>query len=1612
MKNLFKKPEVRGRKSEAGSRKPEVRGRKSEVGSQGSEIRSRKSEIRGRKTGMFNQIISKVSGFGLPTSGFGLRALAYGLITALLYTPLKGICQAPVITYPGPQTYTVGSVIPQLTPTNTGGAPAANGQTLTFAGTGSAGSSNGTGTSASFNQPLGTAVDAPGNIYVADAANELIRKITPAGVVSTFAGTGSSGAVNGTGTAASFYHPVGMCVDAAGNIYVADENNNMIRKISPAGVVTTLAGSGSQGSADGTGTAASFYNPCGVAVDAAGNVYVGDNSNNKIRKITAAGVVTTIAGSGAVGSGDGTGTGATFNQPFSVTLDPFGNLYISDRYNHRIRKLVLATGVVSTVAGSGTAGWADGTGPAASFNYPTTIISDASGNVFVADYHNNRIRKVTSGGVVTTLAGSATAGSANGTGTAATFNYPFAISIDASGYLYVGDLNTDLVRKVATTPFGVTPYLPTGLSFNTANGVITGMPLTTATAAGYTIYAYNSSGPGSASLNITVTTAALSLGQGQNYIVTYSPMVAGMGSAQAVYNAGGNPTQVTTGIQYVDGLGRPIQSIQVMASPLGNDIIVPQAYDQYGREVTKYLPYTPATGTAGSFRPNAVSSDQGAFYASPPAGVTAMANPYAQTNFDNSPLNRPVEQGAPGAAWQLGTSGVSGSGHTVKMVYTLNNATSFSTDSINGRQAAMYYTVINSDMSQTLTANGYYAAGALTVTISKDENWQSGRAGTVEEYKDIDGHVVLKRVYNYTNGTVQVLSTYYVYDDLGWLAFVLPPLSGADAAGAISTTTLSNLCYQYQYDERGRAVQKAIPGKGWEYTVYNTMDQPLATQDANQRANNQWVFTKYDAQQRAVMTGIWNNNNTAISRPNLQSTLTGITTNLYEANASGGNGYTNAAWPTANVTATLSLNYYDNYTNAPNLPTAYSAPTGANMGTRGELTANLTAVLNTPANMLWKVNYYDNWGRSMKAYAQHYLGGVLNTGNYDAISTTYNFINQPTTVTRQHWNTASTTSPLVTIANTYIYDHTGRKLRSWEQITNGNSSPTTKTLLSQTNYNEVGQVLQKQLHSTDSVNFYQNVAYAYNERGWLLSSSAPLFAMQLYYNTGINKQYNGNIAYQYWQAPNVNDNYTYVYDKLNRLTGGTSADNFTENGITYDLQGNIATLSRYQAGTMIDQLTYTYNGTNQVQSITDVSGSNAGLSNGTMNYTWDGTNGNLLSNTNTANTSENKSFTYNLLNLPQTAVTATGGTDTYTYDATGQKLRKVNVNGSTTVTTDYISGIQYNNSTTAIGFIQTEEGKAVPQTNGSYDYTYYLGDNLGNTRITFDTQTGVAAMQQQDDYYPFGLEINRNVLSPKNEYLYNKKELQEELGQYDYGARFYDPVIGRFTSIDPLAEKMRRYSPYDYAVDNPIRFIDKDGMGPEDPNKKEDPNKPKTTTVTTDKFKYDKGSNKRGTDIVTSTTTTIYPSVTNKDRSKTTNSVTSTLTATVNGKGEISKDVTSTVTTNSSTTVQGRGMETSVSNSSSTQTSTISFGADLGSDFKADVTAVADYKNNHNGDSPLQVDADNFNNAKTELSGGNALVSVGLNLAKISKGLPSVILSAALALTKDNPENDTYTFKK
>jgi sugar lactone lactonase YvrE len=319
---------------------------------------------------------------------------------------------------------------------------------------GSLGSTDGTGSAARFDRPAGVTVDTAGNVYVGDTLNHTIRKVTSSGVVTTLAGlAGTNGSTDGTVTDARFYAPNAVFVNSAGTVvYVADTFNHTIRIITNSAVVTTFAGTaGSSGSTDGTGSAARFSFPQGIVVDAALNIFVADTNNHTIRKITSSAVVSTLAGlAGQSGSTDGTGSAARFSSPRGIALDTAGNIFVADVNNNTIRKITSA-GVVTTLAGTagiGGRGSTDGTGSAARFNAPAFVSLDTSGNIFVTDSSNNTIRKVTSAGVVTTLAGTAgLSGSTDGIGSGARFNGPYGITVSTSGNIFVADRLNHTIRN-------------------------------------------------------------------------------------------------------------------------------------------------------------------------------------------------------------------------------------------------------------------------------------------------------------------------------------------------------------------------------------------------------------------------------------------------------------------------------------------------------------------------------------------------------------------------------------------------------------------------------------------------------------------------------------------------------------------------------------------------------------------------------------------------------------------------------------------------------------------------------------------------------------------------------------------------------------------------------------------------------------------------------------------------------------------------------------------------------------------------------------------------------------------------------------------------------------
>lgn len=318
----------------------------------------------------------------------------------------------------------------------------------TLAGTGTLGYINGPGNVAAFYYPHAIAVDsATGIVYVTDSYT-VIRKIAPDGTVSAFSGNPNlHGQRDGPSGVALFNAPEGLATDKTGNLFVTDLGNNDIRKVSGDGTVNSLAGNSTPGAVNGSGAAASFSLPYGVAVDAFGNVFVADSQNNLVRKITAAGMVSTYAGTGQRGSANGPANSSTFNGPTGIVVDSAGNVYVADANNYLIRKIA-TSGIVTTVAGTGKQGFDNGPANSASFFYAGGIAMDHDGNLYVADSGNNLIRRIGTDGMVTAIAGTGQVGSTNGQGNVATFNGPNSLALDNAGNIYVTDFLNQTIRKI------------------------------------------------------------------------------------------------------------------------------------------------------------------------------------------------------------------------------------------------------------------------------------------------------------------------------------------------------------------------------------------------------------------------------------------------------------------------------------------------------------------------------------------------------------------------------------------------------------------------------------------------------------------------------------------------------------------------------------------------------------------------------------------------------------------------------------------------------------------------------------------------------------------------------------------------------------------------------------------------------------------------------------------------------------------------------------------------------------------------------------------------------------------------------------------------------------
>ena len=434
---------------------------------------------------------------------------------------------------------------------------------------------NGTASAARFDFPCSVGVDGSGNTYVADTANACIRLISPAGVVSTFAGNpGHPGSADGTGSAAGFNQPDGLAVDKNGNVYVADTANATLRMITPAGVVTTLAGkAGVTGNVNGPAAGATFNQPSAVAVDAGLNLYVADSGNHAIRLVTPAGVVSTLAGTGAAGKADGPAVSATFNAPMGVAVDGAGNVFVADTQNHTIRQIT--AGIVSTLAGTaGAPGSADGTGIKAAFSGPTGLAVAASGTLFVADTGNQTLRAIKAGGITTTLAGMAgTFGDTNALGKAATFYSPRGLALDGASNLYVADAANNLIRLVS--PLGtVANFAGIAGSPGWAEGkgttVAFNNPVALAVNAAGTLYVAEATNH-----IIRMVTAA-----GQSSTVAGTPQVAGYQDGPGATAAFNTPSDVA-----MDGAGN------LFVADAGNQVI---------RKITAAGVVTTLAGTPGT----------------------------------------------------------------------------------------------------------------------------------------------------------------------------------------------------------------------------------------------------------------------------------------------------------------------------------------------------------------------------------------------------------------------------------------------------------------------------------------------------------------------------------------------------------------------------------------------------------------------------------------------------------------------------------------------------------------------------------------------------------------------------------------------------------------------------------------------------------------------------------------------------------------------------------------------------------------------------------------------------------------------------------------------------
>ncbi|KQT35597.1 hypothetical protein ASG22_00805 [Chryseobacterium sp. Leaf405] len=889
-------------------------------------------------------------------------------------------------------------------------------------------------------------------------------------------------------------------------------------------------------------------------------------------------------------------------------------------------------------------------------------------------------------------------------------------------------------------------------------------------------------------------------------------------------------------VQYFDGLGRPKQIVNVKATPSGKDLVTTIPYDGFGRQVDSWLP-APMNTLNGAIQSGVDGAAQ-TFHNDPRA--------FTHQNLENSPLDRVLSQVQPGTPWEQ---------HPVQFGYEAN-----ANGEVKKYIATFNYSTFSAELTVSTTG---YAANQLYKNPVTDED-----GNQTIEFKNGRGQVLLVR--KVLSATANA-DTYYVYNDYNQLAYVIPPKA---AIAADPNTVLNDLCYQYKYDGRDRLVEKKLPGKGWEYMVYDKANRLILSQDIILKGQGKWLITKYDQFGRIVYTGFLGTGGERAARQNEINNL--VITESRNATGFTRNGmtvYYTDGYFAGEITTILSVNYYDTYPSYsfnPTFPTdIIGQPTLMdNASTDGVSTKSLP-VMSLVKNIEddnWTKNYiyYDKKGRTIGNYSINHLGGYTRTESL------LDFAGMSQRTNTYHRRLAGDVEKFITEG--FIYDSQNRLLQHYHKVDNN-----PEVVLGDYAYNELSQLRTKSVGSG-----LQSIEYQYNIRGWMTKINDPanlngkLFGYNIKYNNPESStitpgRFNGNIAEIDWKnsSEDVLKRYNYEYDALNRLKNAfykeptTGNSTYFDEYLTYDLNGNIATLKRTApqvnspTATLIDNLEYQYAGnrlTKVIENIPNSTGYEGG--NNTIDYDLNGSMINM----------KDKgigSITYNHLSLPDVySISQTDpflGTNisfglNYLYRADGVKVRKTQSSGggrgqSTTYNyTDYLDGFQYSFLETIQPCLWCRTSVAyeqeafldpiildpppplgwildfVPTAEGFYSfkenrYIYQYKDHLGNARVSFGKDAdGNLEITDVNNYYAFGMNHiggTKSLLGGYRNYKYNGKELQET-GMYDYGARFYMPDIGRWGVVDPLAEKMTRHSPYNYAFNNPIRFIDPDGREGED----------------------------------------------------------------------------------------------------------------------------------------------------------------------------------------------------